>query len=58
VPTSVAAQRYLALSLNRLGDALREQKRYDDAAAAYQDRSRFGIVSPKPSRTIPSGKST
>lgn len=37
VPTSVAAQRYLALSLNRLGDALRQQKRYDDGAAAYQE---------------------
>ena len=37
MPTSVAAQRYLALSLNRLGDALSEQKRYDDAAAAYQE---------------------
>jgi tetratricopeptide (TPR) repeat protein len=37
VPTSVAAQRYLALSLNRRGDALREQRRYDEAAAAYQE---------------------
>jgi tetratricopeptide (TPR) repeat protein len=37
VPTNGAAERYLALSLNRLGDALREQKRYDDAAAAYQE---------------------
>jgi tetratricopeptide (TPR) repeat protein len=37
VPMSVAAQHYLALSLNGLGDALSEQKRYDDAAAAYQE---------------------
>ena len=37
VPTSVAAQRYLALSLNRLGDTLKEQRRYDEAAAAYQE---------------------
>jgi tetratricopeptide (TPR) repeat protein len=37
VPTSVAAQRYLALGLNRLGDTLSEQRRYDEALAAYQE---------------------
>ncbi len=36
-PESTEAQRYLALSLNRLADALRAQKRYDGAAAAYQE---------------------
>jgi tetratricopeptide (TPR) repeat protein len=36
-PTSVAAQRYLALGLNRLGDTLKEQRRYDEAATAYQE---------------------
>jgi tetratricopeptide (TPR) repeat protein len=37
VPTSVAAQRYLALGLSRLGDTQKEQRRYDEAATAYQE---------------------
>ncbi|MGZ9053264.1 MAG: tetratricopeptide repeat protein, partial [Rhodoplanes sp.] len=36
-PESMEAQRYLALCLNRLADALRAQKRFDRAAAAYQE---------------------
>jgi hypothetical protein len=37
VPTSVAAQRYLALGLSRLGDTQKEQRRHDEAATAYQE---------------------
>jgi tetratricopeptide (TPR) repeat protein len=36
-PQALRRSAYLALSLNRFGDALREQKRYDDAVTAYQE---------------------
>ena len=58
VPTSVAARRYSRSA--SIASVTRRRNRNDTTRRPplIRKRSRFGIASPKPSRTIFSGKST